>query len=209
MCLNKAGIICSNSKVFAGCNNVVELAKTTDIPAQYVHPQEKQCTWNPEITIIPKIYYTQSFEVNRAVDVSSYGINQNLGSVDNQSQTLVRALWYVELVCNIGGAFTSVSSWPNSRELCIRITLGGYNAEDYTLNVASSGVLSPRVGTTFNCVGTGKSGYAIGEYFIGNYNYSADSRLSIALWSDRLSSTAHICAMNISGTIVVNLYSLY
>ena len=44
--LNKAGIVCSNSKVFAGTDSVVELAKTSDIPAQYVHPQEKQCNYS-------------------------------------------------------------------------------------------------------------------------------------------------------------------
>ena len=48
--LNKAGIVCSNSKVFAGTDTVVELAKTSDIPEQYVHPQEKQCNYEPDLS---------------------------------------------------------------------------------------------------------------------------------------------------------------
>lgn len=52
--LNKAGIICSNTKIFAGCNSVVELAKKSDIPAKYVHPSTKQCNYtveSPTLTI--------------------------------------------------------------------------------------------------------------------------------------------------------------
>ena len=48
--LNKAGIVCSNSKVFAGTDSIVELAKTSDIPEQYVHPQEKQCNYEPDLS---------------------------------------------------------------------------------------------------------------------------------------------------------------
>lgn len=32
--------------MFAGTDSVVELAKTSDIPEQYVHPQEKQCNYS-------------------------------------------------------------------------------------------------------------------------------------------------------------------
>ena len=72
--LNKAGIVCSNSKVFAGTDSIVELAKTSDIPEQYVHPQEKQCNYEPDLS-----NYATKDEVSGMSLIQSgyWGINDN------------------------------------------------------------------------------------------------------------------------------------
>ena len=71
--LNKAGIICSNTKVFAGCNSVVELAKSSDIPAQYIHPQEKQCNYEPDLS---------NYATKEEVEAISGGTWRRIGSVN-------------------------------------------------------------------------------------------------------------------------------
>ena len=73
--LNKGCLVCSNSKVFAGTNGVVELAKSTDVPAPYIHPTTKQCNYS----------YTHPTEkqCNYTPDLSNYATKADLSSVSS------------------------------------------------------------------------------------------------------------------------------
>ena len=47
--LGKGILLASNTKAFLGLNSPIELAKKSDIPAQYVHPAAIQCNASTEI----------------------------------------------------------------------------------------------------------------------------------------------------------------
>ena len=47
--LGKGILLASNTKAFLGLNSPIELAKKSDIPAQYVHPAAIQCSASTEI----------------------------------------------------------------------------------------------------------------------------------------------------------------
>lgn len=66
--LNKGGIICANTKLFAGLNAVTEIAKKSDIPAKYIHPSSKQCNYTPDLSQYATISY-----VNQQVSGSLSG----------------------------------------------------------------------------------------------------------------------------------------
>lgn len=82
--LSKGEIVCGNSRVFAGCNGVCQLANLADIPAAYIHPNTKQCNYSYVHPTTKQCTYTP--------DLSNYVTKSELSNFDiySKSYTLLK-----------------------------------------------------------------------------------------------------------------------